>query len=53
MGIPLTLEQKMAKGQSKKSREERKPKKVKIKTNASNPSEKPGSIKGLQNMKNS
>ncbi|GAB5349817.1 hypothetical protein TMRO357_01354 [Alteriqipengyuania sp. 357] len=43
----------MAKSQSKKSRETRKPKKEKIKTNASNPSVKPGAIKGLENMKNS
>lgn len=42
----------MAKGQQKKSREARKPKKEKVKTNASNPSTKPGSIKGLENMKN-
>ena len=38
----------MAKGQAKKSREARKPKKEKVKTNASNPSVKPGSIKGLK-----
>jgi len=43
----------MAKGQQKKSREARKPKKEKVKTNASNPSTKPGAIKGLENMKNS
>lgn len=43
----------MAKGQQKKSRENRKPKKEKVKTNASNPSTKPGSINGLENMKNS
>jgi len=42
----------MAKGQAKKSREARKPKKEKVKTNASNPSIKPGAIKGLENMKN-
>ena len=43
----------MAKGQQKKSREARKPKKEKVKTNASQPSTKPGSITGLENMKNS
>ncbi|MFK4005209.1 MULTISPECIES: hypothetical protein [Qipengyuania] len=43
----------MAKGQQKKSREARKPKKEKVKTNASQPSQKPGAIKGLENMKNS
>ena len=42
----------MAKGQAKKSREARKPKKEKVKTNASQPSLKPGAIKGLENMKN-
>ena len=42
----------MAKGQAKKSREARKPKKEKVKTNASNPSIKPGAIRGLENMKN-
>jgi len=43
----------MAKGQQKKSRENRKPKKEKVKTNASNPSIKPGAIRGLENKKNS
>ncbi|WP_255347525.1 hypothetical protein [Erythrobacter sp. SD-21] len=42
----------MAKGQQKKSRENRKPKQEKVKTNASNPSTKPGAIKGLENMRN-
>ena len=42
----------MAKGQVKKSREDRKPKKEKVKTNASQPSTKPGVIRGLENMKN-
>lgn len=43
----------MAKGQHKKSREARKPKADKgPKRNASNPSLKPGAIKGLENMKN-
>jgi len=44
----------MAKGQQKKSKEARKPKADKgPKTNASQPSTKPGGIKGLENMKNS
>ena len=42
----------MSKGQ-KSNREARKPKKEKVKTNASNPSIKPGAIRGLENMKNS
>ncbi|WP_281276781.1 hypothetical protein [Alteraurantiacibacter aquimixticola] len=41
----------MSKGQ-KSNREIRKPKKEKVKTNASQPSLKPGAIKGLENMKN-
>ena len=52
-GLPPLLEETMAKGQQKKSRENRKPKKEKVKTNASNPSVKPGSVNGLENMKNS
>ena len=50
-GIPPRLEKPMSKGQ-KSNREARKPKKEKVKTNASNPSTKPGAIKGLENMKN-
>jgi len=42
----------MAKGQVRSSREARKPKKAKVKTNASQPTQKPGSVKGLENMKN-
>ncbi len=42
----------MAKGQRKSNKEIRKPKQVKPKTNASQPSLKPGEIKGLENMKN-
>jgi hypothetical protein len=43
----------MAKGQQKKSKEARKPKADKgPKLNASQPSVKPGGIKGLENMKN-
>ncbi len=41
----------MAKSQKKSSREERKPKAVKVKTNASKPSEKTGVVRGLENMK--
>lgn len=44
----------MAKGRNKKSREARKPKADKgPKANASQPSHKPGSIPGLENMRNS
>lgn len=43
----------MAKGQRKSNKEIRKPKQAKPKTNASQPSTKPGSVKGLENMKNS
>ncbi len=41
----------MAKGQKKSSKEIRKPKAEKVKTNASNPSVKPGTIKGLEHLK--
>ncbi len=43
----------MAKGQRKSNREIRKPKAEKPKTNASQPSLKPGSVRGLENIKNS
>lgn len=43
----------MAKGQRKSNREVRKPKAEKPKTNASQPTQKLGSVKGLENMKNS
>jgi len=44
----------MAKGQKKTNREARKPKAEKgPKQNASQPSLKPGGIKGLENIKNS
>ena len=43
----------MAKGQKKSSREVRKPKAEKPKTNASQPTQKLGSVKGLENMRNS
>lgn len=42
----------MAKSQKKSSREVRKPKAAKVKTNASQPSTKAGHIKGLENLKN-
>jgi hypothetical protein len=42
----------MAKGQKKSNREIRKPKAAKVKTNASQPSLKPGSVKGLENLRN-
>lgn len=42
----------MAKSQKKSNREIRKPKAEKPKTNASQPSQKPGSIKGLETMRN-
>lgn len=41
----------MAKSQQKSKREIRKPKAEKVKTNASNPSQKPGVIAGLEHMK--
>jgi len=42
----------MAKGQKKSNREIRKPKAEKPKTNASQPTQKPGSVKGLENLRN-
>jgi hypothetical protein len=45
-------EKSMAKSQARSSRETRKPKAEKVKTNASKPSEKTGVIRGLDNMKN-
>lgn len=42
----------MAKGQKKSNKEARKPKAEKVKTNASQPSLKAGSVKGLENMRN-
>ena len=51
--MPPRLEQVMAKGQRKSNKEIRKPKAEKPpKQNASNPSLKPGGIKGLENMRN-
>lgn len=41
----------MAKGQQRSNKETRKPKKEKVKTNASKPSEK-GGVRGLENLKN-
>lgn len=46
------LEADMAKGQMRKSKEARKPKKAKVKTIAANPSQKSGS-RGLEHLKNS
>jgi hypothetical protein len=42
----------LAKGQQRSNKEARKPKKAKVKTNASNPSQK-GGVRGLENLKNS
>ncbi len=42
----------MAKGQRKSNKEVRKPKAEKPKTNASQPTQKPGSIQGLENIRN-
>jgi hypothetical protein len=42
----------MAKGQKKSNREVRKPKAAKPKTNASQPTQKLGAVKGLENMRN-
>jgi hypothetical protein len=42
----------MAKGQKKSNREIRKPKAEKPKTNASQPTQKIGTVKGLENMRN-
>ena len=43
----------MAKSQKKSNKEIRKPKAEKPKTNASQPTQKLGAVKGLENMKNS
>ena len=42
----------MAKGQKKSNREIRKPKAEKPKTNASQPTQKLGGVKGLENLRN-
>jgi hypothetical protein len=42
----------MAKGQQRSNKEARKPKKAKVKTNASQPSQKEGVVRGLENFKN-
>jgi hypothetical protein len=42
----------VAKGQKKSNRETRKPKAEKPKTNASQPSQKLGAVKGLENLRN-
>lgn len=41
----------MAKSQKKSNREIRKPKAEKVKSNASNPSQKAGVVQGLEHMK--
>jgi hypothetical protein len=41
----------VAKGQQRSNKETRKPKKEKVKTNASQPSQK-GGVRGLENLKN-
>jgi hypothetical protein len=46
------LELTMAKSQARSTRETRKPKAEKVKTNASKPSEKTGVVRGLDNLKN-
>jgi hypothetical protein len=52
-GIPPATEHTMAKGQKKSNKEARKPKKEQPKKpNASNPSQKEGVVRGLDNMKN-
>jgi hypothetical protein len=50
-GIPPAKEVVMAKGQQRSNREARKPKKAKVKTNASQPSQK-GGVRGLEHFKN-
>lgn len=42
----------MAKGQKKSNREVRKPKAEKPKENAAQPSQKPGAVRGLENLRN-
>jgi hypothetical protein len=42
----------MAKGQKKSNKEARKPKAEKKKVIAANPSDKPGTVRGLENFKN-
>lgn len=42
----------MAKGQKRSNKEVRKPKAERPKTNASQPTQKPGSVNGLENLKN-
>lgn len=41
----------MAKSQKKSNREVRKPKAEKVKINASNPTQKAGTVRGLEHMK--
>ena len=42
----------MAKGQMRKTKETRKPKKEKPKSIAANPQRKPGEVQGLENLRN-
>jgi len=42
----------LAKGQKKSNREVRKPKAEKPKVNASEPTQKPGTVRGLENFRN-
>jgi hypothetical protein len=42
----------MAKGQQRSNKEARKPKKAKVKTIAAQPSQKSGTVRGLENFKN-
>jgi len=42
----------VAKGQKKSNREVRKPKAEKPKVNASEPTQKPGTVRGLENFRN-
>lgn len=42
----------MAKGQKRSNKEVRKPKAERPETNVSQPAQKPGSVKGLENLKN-
>jgi hypothetical protein len=49
---PLRRNEIMAKGQQRSNKEARKPKKAKVKTNVSQPSQKEGIVRGLENFRN-
>jgi hypothetical protein len=49
--VPTREDNIMAKSQKKSNKEIRKPKAAKVKTNASNPSDKAGVVVGLEHMK--